>query len=189
MEIQEQLEQLFARWATTQKQEGLGDWFFPDGLVGEEAAYAAAPIKVLYILKESNVGEEPKDFGFWFKRVVANGEEHPIRRRLALLQEVIADSSNLGVAAYMNLNKSGGAAVADDKQLAAYVQRFAPLIREEIEILAPDVIVCGGCYGLVRDALGDSFTGRLVDMWHPSYWQKSDEDYIAKFREEWERVE
>jgi len=194
--IEARLENLFARWKAVQLQEAkaLGlehpDWFFPDGLVGDESAWLNAPVKVLYILKEGNLTEPPKDFGFWFKRIAADDTGHIIKKRIQLMQREIAGNDDLSAIAYMNLNKSGGKSVTDFNWLQAYAAHpaIASLIREQIDILAPVVIVCCGCYGLVAGILGEDAPYRLVDMWHPSDHFKSDEAYKAKFKKEWERI-
>ena len=195
MSIEAKLDNLFVRWKAVQLQEAeaLGldhpDWFFPDGLVGDEAAWLNAPVKVLYILKEGNLSEPPKDFGFWFKRIAADDTSHIIKKRIQLMQREITGSDDLSVTAYMNLNKSGGKSVTDFNWLQAYATHpaIAPLIKEQIDILSPVVIVCCGCYGLVSGIMGEGAPYRLVDMWHPSDHFKSDEVYMAKFKKEWER--
>ena len=196
MSIETKLDDLFARWKAVQLQEAeaLGltrpVCFFPDGLVGDEAAWLKAPIKVLYILKEGNLSKEPKDFDFWFKRIAADNTRHIIKKRIQLMQQEIAGSDDLSVTAYMNLNKCGGKSVADFNQLQRYAKHpaIAPLVKEQIKILAPDVIICCGCYGLVTGILGEDVPCRLVDMWHPSYYRVSDEMYIKKFKEQWRGI-
>ena len=176
-----------------QEAEALGlkhpDWFFPDGLVGDEAAWLTAPVKVLYILKEGNLRKPPKDFGFWFKRIAADDTKHIIKKRIRLMQQVITSSDNLSVTAYMNLNKNGGRSKTDNRLLKAYATHsaIAPLIKEQIEILAPHVIVCCGCYVMVWHILGEMVPYRVVGTWHPSCWG-SHEKYREKFLEKWEGI-
>ena len=192
MSIQEKLDKLFERWKAVQQEQGeaLGlahpDWFFPDGLVGDEATWLNAPTRVLYLLKEGNLTEPPKDFDFWFKRIVADGTAHVIKKRIQLMQREIAGSDDLSVTAYMNLSKCGGKSVTDFNWLQSYANHpaIAPLIKEQIEILAPHVIICCGCYGLVSGILGGDAPYRLIDMWHPSDYFKSDEVYMAHFKKQ-----
>jgi len=200
MSIEEKLGDLFDRWKAEQLRGkvdlGLDiSWrFTPDGIVGEEEAYLNAPVKVLYILKEGNLteradmpAEQAGRFDFWFKRIVATGEPHKIKRRIEDMQKIITGSDDLTVTAHMNLNKAGGLASTDMKKLRAYATApgIAPLIREEIKLLAPDVIVCGGCYGIVAEILGADAPYRMVDMWHPSH-RVTDAAYREKFKNEWE---
>ena len=195
MSIEARLNDLFARWKVVQLEHEKAlnmidpKYFFLDGLVGDEAAWGSAPVRVLYVLKESNISEPPKDFDFWFKRIALDDtiddRTYAIKKFIRLMQTELAGNGDLSAVAYMNLNKSGGGSKTIFRRLRTYATHpaVAPMIREQIEILAPCVIVCCGCYGLVSGILGKDSPYHLVNMWHPSA-RKSDETYMTRFKKQ-----
>lgn len=57
---------------------------------------------------------------------------------------------NIGHMAFMNLNKLGGDSSVHWPTFKAYISCFKELIKREIEILNPDIIVCCGTYGTLK---------------------------------------
>ena len=66
--------------------------------------------------------------------------------------------------AYMNLNKRGGVEKCDPTRLGHYVKRYHRFIRREIEIIAPDIIICGGTFDTIIDILTDMRFKLVKDM-------------------------
>lgn len=66
------------------------------------------------------------------------------------LKELGCDNCNI---AYINLNKRGGFGSTNHARLKHYVKEYECYIAKEIEIINPDIIVCGGTYGIVKDLL------------------------------------
>lgn len=185
MSIQARLDQLFEQWKEVHKQKAdmlnlqYPERFLPDGIAGDEAAYEKSSPKVLYILKESNVGDRCDDLSFWFKAQATGGGTHRITKRIRLMQKVITGSDDLTAVAYMNLNKSGGTSATNGAKLEAYVlnENISSFIKEEIRILNPDIIVCGGCFDTVTKLLKSDTPVKIINIWHPSYYFVSNKKY------------
>lgn len=184
--LESQLKDLFDAWRDVHVRKGWGERFFEDGLPGYEEAYVKANPRVLYICKESHDDGE-QHVEFWFRDEVRSGPKTcQFTRRIRLLQGLITGGDdNLEGIAFMNLDKRGGGAATYFPRLRKYTRdpEIRPLLRREIEILAPEIIVTGSCAGLVREILkGSDFTGELVDAFHPKY-RRSDEKFVARFLE------
>ena len=110
-------------------------------------------------------------------------------KRIGFMQEVLVGSNDLSAIAYMNLNKCGGSTV-DFHKLKKYVEipDIREHIREEIALLAPDIVVCCGhrIDELVKGLLSDmpGMPEKIVPMLHPSCWV-SHHRYIDEFRKRW----
>ena len=63
------------------------------------------------------------------------------------LKELSCTGCNI---AYINLNKRGGFGSTNHARLKHYVNEYKCYISKEIEIINPDIIVCGGTYGIVN---------------------------------------
>lgn len=53
-------------------------------------------------------------------------------------------------AALMNIKKSDGARVSSDEDLFYYAALDKDLLRRQIELIEPTLIICGGTYGMLR---------------------------------------
>lgn len=80
--------------------------------------------------------------------------------------------------AYMNLNKRGGFGKCNMTRVRHYVSRYLNFIQKEIELISPDIIICGGTFDTVIDIMTCN-QGELIkrlkkkelicrDFWHPS---------------------
>ena len=102
--------------------------------------------------------------------------------------------------AYINLNKLGGGSLESTFKLCDYYcEIFSPFIKKEIEIIAPNIIVCCGTYHYIKEMLVgsdkkypdkkynntvagfiDNKGRKIIKIWHPSY-RKSYKNYMAEF--------
>lgn len=82
---------------------------------------------------------------FWMKDQFARGEVNPYTRLLLHCAGEYGGVDNLNLA-YMNLNKRGGLSVTATDNIRRYADLHWHLICEEIKIISPDVIVCGGTF-------------------------------------------
>jgi len=208
MNIQKKLDTLFNQWKDTHdiyiNETDLSELpeltnFTMDGISGkDETAYVNADIKVLYVLVESNVGKDCKHFRindyFWFREQVVNNGKHIIPARIQFVQENITGRpADLNAVAYMNLNKCGGGCSRNFKKLRNYVRlpKIKEHIKEEIEILEPDLIVCfgKGVDDLVKEILGETHAlyKKILPLRHPSCRNSSD-DYEIMFQERWSQI-
>jgi len=99
----------------------------------------------------------------------------------------------VGHVAYVNLKKyAQHRSVANDADIAAYVQRDWPFIDRQISLIGPDVLMCGGTFKYISGKLGVVQLGDrlykaggtiVVDFHHPAYWQpgyQANFDYLCQ---------
>lgn len=151
---------------------------------------------VLFLCREANVFEEGKlkpEMGekFWMRdnvfRKKSNNEELCKEDKKAgekywsFLEKTIKlyckyEPEELDIAykpeelniAYMNLNKRGGFGSCTQSRLKNYVDRYKDKIEEEIRIIDPDWIICGGTHG-IAEGLDLKREIILEDEYHPAY--------------------
>ena len=199
-----------------------GSWA-DDGYICE-SRYNEAKKKVLFILKErANSNLRILEEVFWFQNVVIrelNGAQlHGAERKYyykikALLDAICATekcSISMDQIAYMNINKRGGLPRGTvNKRLRKYADVYKNYILNEIEILAPDIIVFCGAYDIFKKNLlidttdhhsktipfhnkkcqyrhckmniGNN-TADIFYMYHPACRNLSDDEYGAYFIE------
>lgn len=161
--IQARLDALYAGW----RAEHPGEHFVPCGLV-DEAAYRAAPFRLVWVLKEPNDSDQHESWTLpgYFRAVIAgqresSGTSTPLGAYSTVLLDGDADYarakerwwSGLARIGVTNLKKSGGGARSVWRTIDAEAERTKALWLRELELLAPDVIVCGGTFWLVHSRL------------------------------------
>lgn len=168
------LEGLFVRWREHWAENHVIDKFVPDG-IGDEAAWSSCPRKLLWVLREPNdtsptsnqwdlrtflqtpawaMTDQKRSGTTWsniarcsygiilhpctFENAEANFKTSAILRRIAV----------------MNIKKAPGFDRVVWRELKCWAARDAAFIREEVEIIDPQIIVCGGTLDYLCDALG-----------------------------------
>lgn len=104
----------------------------------------------------------------------------------SLLQVESAASEHLAEAllsaAIVNIKKSDGSSKSDRDDLGWFYERDKDVLKSQIELLAPEIIVCGYTWDIVRELWPDAKKveqhsdlvweiprlGRAVDFWHPA---------------------
>ena len=189
------LDDLFTEWA--RRDPNTARLLCRDGIVREECYDTAAP-KTLFVSKEPN---NPQGLGFDFRDCWANdpvkyGFSHRLSEWAFGVQNgfpplSVFDSNeshkreSMQAIAFMNLKKVGGSGTADSDSIKSLVTRDEDLLRRQIEIIAPDVLI--GCIGFERDVWRLLFPQlefqpsgfdvsvarvngiRIIDFYHPSY--------------------
>ncbi len=150
------LDELFEKWKSSESVNSLE--FAMDGII-DETLWHSAPRKVLYLLKETNnfrsdlrilVKENPwKVIGHWTYALcnVQNGN---------LPSFSDADNNHnefCNMSAILNLKKETGSSSADNDEVRRIAERDKELILEQLEIINPDIVVCGGTFHLIKDIL------------------------------------
>lgn len=164
----EELELLFESWK--KKEKHLGKIFNSDGIICEEE-WKKQDKKILFILKEAyhrdikivndyDLAEDLSNNGPWkniWKRVAewsyglvktTSNYTEPYRS----LNEAEANSY-LKKVAVINIKKSDGKSKSDYNEIIQYAEYDAKEILREIEIINPDIIVCGYTIGSLNAAL------------------------------------
>ena len=190
------LNDLFDKWKKRRNKEE-ADRMCLDGIVCEKC-YEKTDPKLLVVTKEPNHPVGPGfDFReWWYSEPVQYAFtkrlcewSYGVQNRFPSLSEFDKDKSNESAAirsiAFMNLKKIGGSASSDPEVIRLHTKRDQDLLRRQIEIIGPDVIVggigrddrlwklllpgielhnCGFDIGVARVGCI-----RVVDFYHPSY--------------------
>ena len=110
-------------------------------------------------------------------------------------KKVAADFANS--IAIMNLKKSDGKTVSNKKDIRQYVKNDSEFIKRQIELISPDIIVCGHILDILDKNVYNSeiksrkcddwfyntkkMTGRntiVIDYYHPSAWSTKIKNWI-----------
>jgi hypothetical protein len=159
-----EMNSLFEEWKLLVSEES--DHFVEDGIISE-ADWIVASKKVLFILKETNgyeksisaliknaVTKNPKsglwdrptfhNVGRWAHGLIQNSSavtsynDSHVKRKESLLS-----------CAFMNLKKTSGGRTAT-KAVSDFADRYSELIRRQIDLISPEIIVFGGTYKIVK---------------------------------------
>lgn len=164
--IQEQLDQLYKPYQSGRAH------FVPCGLVDEDL-YSQARTRVLWLLKEPNDPELitwnlPEQIRVdvreksWAGRIMwkvvgaltygMQQSDFPPYRTSYDNEANICNG--LGMIGVTNLKKSGGGSSSKDDEIRAAAKEDVDLWTEEIRIMAPHLVICGGTYTYIKKPLG-----------------------------------
>lgn len=182
--------------------------FVKDGIV-DDVVWKSQDKKILYILKEAYGSAEDWDLT---ERVLKKDSilSHPTWRSVVEWTYGIWKTSAEEIASYapkeiheikddlirkiavINLKKSDGKSCSDNLQIKQYAENDIELIKKQIELISPNIIVCGSTLSALNEALKakghkpvysndskcdnwfyytDAFTGSetlVIDYYHPS---------------------
>lgn len=164
--------------------------FVADGYI-DKNCYDKSDYKVLFILKEANIKEygasiDSSQAGFYTDYI--NGgkpnipkQQEKIGRMAYYLQNGENENAKipseaqlknaLKCAAFMNINKRGGAKNTNSQKINAYYNKYEQFIKKEIELINPNCIVIIGTTG-ANDSI-NKFAAenkiRTINMWHTAY--------------------
>jgi hypothetical protein len=193
---------LLAEWA--RKSPHAEQAFYPDGVIDPEK-WAEAPIKILFLNKEAHDSNNPDTEGFdltslireemefksygltyrntaiWayaiHKAVMTGSEGLP---RWDKIQDSMGDDieNSFHSCAIANIKKSGGVSTSNHSDLKRYAEMDGDLLRRQVDLINPDLIIAGSVWYLVKDLwpgceeLFDSVHRHrntvIVDFWHPA---------------------
>ncbi len=157
--VKEQERKLFDRWQSEQKRL----FFIRDGVFDEET-WNAEPLKITFVLKEADwpnvnrdmcrhvlCGRSPTVWKTWnnvarWTKGLLEGGGYPRNVSEAERVRLLARVS------FLNLKKAGGGRRANPKEIRKAARQDAALLREQLLLYQPDLIVCCG-KGLVADVL------------------------------------
>ncbi len=160
--------ELFAFWETTLR------GFIPDGCADPEQ-YAAAPVRLLFVLKEVNGGEKWDLRNFmregcrartwdviarWIQGIFALEQEHSWQelkdrkdwRRKTYIPQVAA----------VNLKKTPGTYEADAKMIQQFAEENKAFLRKQLSIYQADVIILCGTESAYQTVMGGSPDWRMT---------------------------
>jgi hypothetical protein len=196
MSISVQLDDLFCEFQKKEIHRQEGAIFIKDGLFDEDR-WSQSQRNILFFYKEAYTGPGGYDdlrklIGDW------NGPKYAMWERTAEIAHLLQNITNESYPSWsqakqctkdalfssgaINLKKSGGKSVSSDIDLLDYVKSDYDLLKRQIEIIRPDIVVMGSIKELVDNniiELGKAIdeSGRIfkngetifIDYWHPAY--------------------
>lgn len=198
---------LFEKWIKKQIAEpdydnadvDIGSFTF-DGAISPEDYYSSKE-RILFVSKESNLGQGKKfQNEFWLKNVYEKKRnETQFSKRLTMAANAICSNdfinpnkshSILKFVAFINLNKRGGHSRCNAEALKKYISTYKDQITEEIDILNPTVIVCAGKWlkWYLEEEIKLDKKYKIIEIYHPSYYIKSDVEHLKKLEEEMNKI-
>ena len=82
--------------------------------------------------------------------------------------------------AIVNVKKSGGTSTSDARDIQSFVERDASLIQEQIRLIDPQIVICGGTWECTQmlwpdatyiyDMVWRTTDRYFIDFWHPGDW-------------------
>lgn len=164
----EELELLFESWK--KKEKHLGKIFNSDGIICEEE-WKKQDKKILFILKEAyhrdikivsdyDLAGDLRETGPWstmwyriaewaYGMINTTSEHIKPYKKLTRFER----KSYVSKVAVMNIKKSDGKSKSNNEDIIQYAEYDAEEILREIEIINPDIIVCGYTIGPLNSAL------------------------------------
>ena len=187
--INTKLNALFQYWKDGMMQNG-DHGFCEDGLIyrnGKESLlWQNSKRKILFLLKENNDndGQDVREWtgsingyspnGLFYNRLSAwlYGLTNYTDTSYPAIEEAF-DAKNQMKAlseysyAYVNVKKKSGGATADDSIVYDFGKRYAHYLRQELDILSPNIIVCGGqvVFNVATDIVYKEFTFTQKNSW------------------------
>jgi hypothetical protein len=185
-------EAVLSAWAEREHHRGKG--FIRDGII-DAARWAGARRRVLLLLKEAY--GELRGSGDWdLCKVIREewqGPKHKIWHTAAYWcyaaqntvpqlpifppsREAAADA--LLRAAFVEIKKSNSSSSSNNDDISSYAERDGDLIKRQIELIKPEIILCGNTWWAVKhlwpeaqqeyDAVWKTKHFSFVDFWHPA---------------------
>lgn len=155
--------------------------FISDGIVNEEVWNSQKGKKILYVLKEAYGESEDWNLTEWllrvnptssiWKRVIewTYGIQNTNIDRIAKYSPDIYEHNTelFNNIAVVNLKKSGGKSSSNYGEIEAYAFADKEEIKKQLEIIAPDIIICGSTFGALNHVYDDRICpeGLWCDNW------------------------
>lgn len=215
--INTKLNLLFQSWKNEMINNGdIG--FCEDGLIyrngNEDSLWNNTNRKILFLLKENNDndGQDVREWtgsingyspnGLFYNRLSAwlYGLTNYMNNSYPTIEDAFKATNQMKALseypyAYVNVKKKSGGAIADDSIVYDFGKRYANYLRQELDILAPNIIVCGGqvVFNVATDIIYKElmFTQKnswvyynnennliLINSFHPTARKSNEEMYV-----------
>jgi hypothetical protein len=162
-----------------------------DGPIGGDSKWEACPLRILFLLKEPHDRNDVlEECGNDLTELFANSHHYSGNSKVAertmgrwafCLRQLhaihrgapkLADQDWRGAlhdAAVMNLKKLPGGKASTQSEITAYALRDKALLERQLQILRPDVVICGGTFEIARTVFSElAFAPTHVDSFSSS---------------------
>lgn len=179
-----ELDDLFDEWEKRHLAKG-HKRFIRDGIVNEDWWMQKQSVpKICFFLKEARTDQ---DAGYNLVKDLYAYEPWKLWQRVAVWTQAIQlsfsgerpyDEDKIKMksheavrqTAVVNVKKSNGLAESTEEDLWQYVKDDKDLLKKELEIVNPDIIVCGYTFGMLSEVLGeelerDNTTDTMYAFW------------------------
>lgn len=196
MSINQKLSVLYTDW-----QQSHPGHFVAGGVVDEDM-FNSSEVKILFLLKEVNDTEQAENWslvqlmqdqikrkkfyhtwltvGHWIFGMQQGFPAYQKLLQMSFKEDNITEG--LLSIATTNLKKSGGSYESNEVEIREHARINKNLWMKEIEIINPDLVICGGTFSIVKELLGFEITkcdsgadvGKalnttFVEFYHPMY--------------------
>jgi len=193
-ESETKLNELFNEWEQAHKRGGYEN-FIRDGIVSPKNWYKQKTPKICYLLKEGYTNDK----GYDLAECLRNNEPWHMWKKVSVWTESIFQAfgmekeynqeyiignlrKNTDSIAVINIKKSNGKSESDYKEIEDFAVKDRDFLYRELEIINPDIIVCGYTSHCLRAILGEEWknnetymnlfgewNGKLIiDYYHPA---------------------
>lgn len=202
-----ELEKLFDEWEKKHIEVG-HKRFIRDGIVDEAWWLQEQNVpKICYFLKEARTEQEA---GYNLVKDLYEYEPWKLWKRVAVWTQAIQSAFTEESAyneewikknehtvvkqiAVVNVKKSDGMAESEEEDLQRYLLEDKEKLKRELEIIKPDIIVCGYTFGMLKKVLGDELDVQhtsdtmygfwkdtlIIDYYHPACHYPNRVNYYA----------
>ena len=201
----ENFAELFNRWRSKENHKGAN--FVEDGII-DPKRWNKSKRKILFIFKEAYMAPDKKFTNlcelffendildipladshykmWWTAALWAYGIKYFEKGKILRIQPFDGDiDANAKVkeallsCAVIDIKKSGGTSISNNNDLKKYASEDLDLIREEIELVKPNLIICGNTWNLVHQIWTDKKGEDEVDNYDMVY--KCEDTYIVDY--------
>ena len=187
-------DELMNVWQARHEAKGYKD-FIADGII-DEVSWGQSKIKVAFLLKEAygtfgSLTDHFKEWGevkyqLWHNVSYWLYGMHHVWNEKVVPDFTVCKSEETSKERYqyflstaiINIKKSNGTSSTEKEDLMKYLKEDADLIKTQLELIDPDVIICGGTYEAMMEMYGlDYEKGKLADWTYR--WRDENKDRLV----------
>ena len=172
-----ELEILLENWKKQHEKKGYRK-FISDGIVNYDKWKKQSTPKVCYFLKEAY---DTNENGFNLTKMLKEKEPWSMWKKVAMWTQAIYNSFSENISDYpdknfqttiqniavVNIKKSNGEKVSNNEDLQQFINLDKERIKKEIELINPDIIICGKTFKFLKQILDDMeiYENSLIAKW------------------------
>jgi len=188
LKYENMINELFEMWKKSRKFK----YFVSDGVIDPEV-YFSNNVKVLFITKEANDGDDGGDYNLCTEILKHENYKPFIRHMIQwtwAINENFPEEINfcdeiknkyLRSFAVLNLKKIGGGSISKNHNILQYANRDKDFIIKEIEIIDPDVII-GLISCPILSIIDINPKIKYIEFYHPAYFGFPDQVFMKMLK-------